>query len=27
MMLPALVLFLFLQRFYVRGFMSGAIKG
>ena len=27
MMLPALILFLFLQRFYVRGFMSGAIKG
>lgn len=27
MMLPALVLFLFLQRYYVRGFMSGAIKG
>jgi multiple sugar transport system permease protein len=27
MMLPALILFLFLQRFYVRGFMSGALKG
>ena len=27
MMVPALILFLFLQRYYVRGFMSGAIKG
>ncbi len=27
MALPALILFLFLQRYYVRGFMSGAIKG
>lgn len=27
MAVPALILFLFLQRYYVRGFMSGAIKG
>jgi multiple sugar transport system permease protein len=27
MAIPCLVLFLFLQRHYVRGFMSGALKG
>ena len=27
MALPCLVLFLLLQRYYVHGFMSGAIKG
>ncbi len=27
MAIPCLVLFLFLQRYYVRGFMSGAVKG
>jgi multiple sugar transport system permease protein len=24
---PCIVIFLFLQRFYVRGFSSGAVKG
>ena len=27
MALPAIVFFLVLQRYYVRGFMSGAVKG
>ena len=27
MAIPCLVLFLLLQRYYVRGFMSGAVKG
>jgi multiple sugar transport system permease protein len=27
MALPCVLLFLLLQRYYVRGFMSGAIKG
>jgi multiple sugar transport system permease protein len=27
MALPCLILFLFLQRHFVRGFMSGAVKG
>ena len=27
MAVPCLLLFVFLQRFYVRGFMSGAVKG
>jgi len=27
MAIPCLILFLLLQRYYVRGFMSGAIKG
>jgi multiple sugar transport system permease protein len=27
MAIPCLVLFLFLQRSYVRGFMSGALRG
>jgi multiple sugar transport system permease protein len=27
MAIPCLVLFLLLQRYYVQGFMSGAIKG
>ena len=27
MAVPCLLLFVFLQRYYVRGFMSGAIKG
>ena len=27
MALPCVILFLLLQRYYVRGFMSGAVKG
>lgn len=27
MAIPCLIIFLILQRFYVRGFMSGAVKG
>jgi multiple sugar transport system permease protein len=27
MAVPCLILFLLLQRYYVRGFMSGAVKG
>ena len=27
MAIPCLVVFLLLQRYYVRGFMSGALKG
>jgi len=27
MAIPCIILFLLLQRYYVRGFMSGAVKG